>query len=159
MTTSNPKRPRGPAREQRSSDDGRPEGTPREWRDGEDDGLDAEQARIALPAAASQKCGDCFEPATHFQEREAEPYCTACATRNSARDAGHAYSSLAILATAAQVAHIYGGLIEDEIVAAVRAALGNPADYHEPLLPRWALGPFELDTRFVPLTDGEEASR
>jgi hypothetical protein len=111
-------------------------------------------------AAASQtKCGDCFEPATLLQVREAEPYCTACATRDSARDAGHAYSSLAILATAAQVAHIYGGLTEDEIVAALRAALGNPADYHEPLLPRWALGPFELDARFAPVTGGEEVTR
>lgn len=120
----------------------------------------AEQARAAaLREPSGQQCAACFAPATY--QGPGEVYCSPCAERYSNRESASAYSALRILTAVAQA--MPGDVSADDMVAALRDAVDESSyvELSEPKLPRWALGLFDMDTRYRPLTGGDrtEATR
>lgn len=114
-------------------------------------------------AASALVCFLCDAPATHLdlRERHGEARCVKCAARESGESAGQANAALIMLHNAvllAADAGMTGQQIRDSLEWSLQAAR-PPFDLPDDriLLPEWALpGSFEDDTRYVPLTSGEE---
>ena len=116
-------------------------------------------AQVA-PAPGDPLCAGCGAPATH--QGLDELLCDVCAWRWSQREHGQINAALTILPTVLGTLKL-AGMTDDEILDVTRRELarGNEltCETPEPNVPDWCGPDLADDTRYRPLTGGEEQTR